>query len=160
MLSLSNGCPKDLVLSRNPPPQAQEPLLGQSGQTFLREIKKERKEKKNARLIRVSVIRAREMSPPRAACAEAEVEAALVSQVRAAGGVCWKFTSPGTQGVPDRVVILPGGRIGFVELKRTGALPRPIQVRRIAQLAALGVPVFVCDHTDQIEGVLDAIRAA
>ncbi|MDO4717535.1 MAG: VRR-NUC domain-containing protein [Propionibacteriaceae bacterium] len=74
--------------------------------------------------------------------------------------MCWKFTSPGTQGVPDRVVILPGGRIGFVELKRTGALPRPIQVRRIAQLAALGVLVFVCDHTDQVRGVLDAIRAA
>lgn len=160
MLSSSPDRPGGVAPQQNAAPQAPKPLLGQRGQTFLREIKKERKEKKNTRLIRVSVIRARELSPPRKACTEAEVEAALVSQVRAAGGVCWKFTSPGTQGVPDRVVILPGGRIGFVELKRTGALPRPIQVRRIAQLAALGVLVFVCDHTDQVRGVLDAIRAA
>ena len=93
-------------------------------------------------------------------CSEAEVEAALVARVRAAGGVCWKFTSPGTQGVPDRIVVLPGGRVGFVELKRTGALPRPIQVRRLEQLAALDVAAFVIDHTNQIEGVLDAIRSA
>lgn len=101
--------------------------------------------------------RARGLSP---ACSEAEVEAALVARVRAAGGVCWKFTSPGTQGVPDRIVILPGGRVGFVELKRTGALPRPIQIRRLEQLAALDVAAFVIDHTSQIEGVLDAIRSA
>lgn len=101
--------------------------------------------------------RARGLSP---ACSEAEVEATLVARVRAAGGVCWKFTSPGTQGVPDRIVVLPGGRVGFVELKRTGALPRPIQVRRLEQLAALDVAAFVIDHTNQIEGVLDAIRSA
>ena len=91
---------------------------------------------------------------------ERDVEAALVARVRAVGGLCWKFASPGTSGVPDRVIALPGGRVGFVECKSTGAKPRPQQVRRLEQLRALGVPVHVLDHPDDVEEVLDAIRAA
>lgn len=94
----------------------------------------------------------------RGSVSERQVEAALVDATRAAGGVCWKFTSPGTTGVPDRVVVLPGGHIGFVELKATGAKPRPLQVRRLDQLARLGVPALVLDHPDDVEEVLDAIR--
>lgn len=91
---------------------------------------------------------------------ERDTENALTAATKASGGLCWKFTSPGTDGVPDRIVILPGGHIGFVEVKTTGAKPRPLQVRRLTQLDDLGVPVFVIDHPDQIEGVLDAIRSA
>lgn len=91
---------------------------------------------------------------------ERQIEAALTAATRAAGGLCWKFTSPGTAGVPDRIVILPGPAIGFVECKTTGSQPRPQQVRRLRQLRELGVPVFVLDHLDDIEEVLDAIRRA
>lgn len=90
---------------------------------------------------------------------ERDVEQALIAAVKAAGGLCWKFTSPGTDGVPDRLVILPGA-IGFIEVKAPGQSPRPLQCRRLAQLAALGIPALVLDHPDDVQGVLDAIRAA
>ena len=51
---------------------------------------------------------------------ENEIEAKLVKAVKDVGGVCWKFTSPGTAGVPDRIVLMPSGRIGFVEVKAPG----------------------------------------
>lgn len=49
---------------------------------------------------------------------ERELEARLVRRVKAAGGYCLKWTSPGNAGVPDRIVLLPGGRVIFVEMKR------------------------------------------
>lgn len=73
--------------------------------------------------------------------------------------MCWKLSSPGTAGVPDRLVLLPGGRVGFVECKTTGAKPRPQQVRRLEQLARLGFAALVLDHVDDVEEVLNAIRA-
>ena len=51
---------------------------------------------------------------------EAEIEARLVRGVKEAGGLCYKFVSPGNPGVPDRLILLPGGRILFVELKTPG----------------------------------------
>lgn len=51
---------------------------------------------------------------------ESKIEAYLKQQVEAAGGMCLKFVSPGTAGVPDRLVLMPGGKMGFVELKRPG----------------------------------------
>ena len=51
---------------------------------------------------------------------ESELEARLVRGVKAAGGVAYKFVSPGSVGVPDRLVVLPGGKVVFVELKAEG----------------------------------------
>ena len=51
---------------------------------------------------------------------EKEVEQALVRSVRKAGGLCMKFTCPGMDGVPDRLVLLPLGKCAFVELKAPG----------------------------------------
>lgn len=90
---------------------------------------------------------------------EKHLEHALTRAVKTVGGICWKLTCPGTTGVPDRIC-LKAGRAVFVELKSPGKKPRPIQSRRIAQLRAQGFPVFVIDHPDQIEGVLDALSAA
>lgn len=59
---------------------------------------------------------------------ESEVEKHLVKKVKELGGLCWKFTSPGTAGVPDRIVILPWGKVVFVELKAPYGKLRPIQV--------------------------------
>lgn len=89
---------------------------------------------------------------------EKSIEEKLVDSVKAAGGVCWKFTSPGTSGVPDRIVLMQGSRIGFVEVKAPGETPRPLQCLRIKTLRRLGFKVFVLDNPDQIGGIIDAIQ--
>ena len=81
---------------------------------------------------------------------EKEVEQKLVKAVKLAGGLCLKFTSPGFDGVPDRLVLLPSGRIAFIELKAPGKKPGALQKRRIKQLSALGFPCYVVDNTDAV----------
>ena len=58
---------------------------------------------------------------------EKTVEQKLVKAVKAAGGICPKWTAPGFDGLPDRIVLLPGGRMGFVEVKAPGKKARPLQ---------------------------------
>ena len=89
---------------------------------------------------------------------EKSIEAKLVDAVKAAGGVCWKFTSPGTAGVPDRIVLLPSGRIAFVEVKASGEKPHPLQRLRIRTLRRLDFKAFVLDNPDQIGGILNAVQ--
>ena len=89
---------------------------------------------------------------------EKEVEKKLVREVKLRGGICPKFTSPGFDGMPDRLVILPHGRIGFVEVKAPGEKPRPLQLARHRLLTSLGVKVFVLDDPGQIGGILDGIQ--
>ena len=88
---------------------------------------------------------------------EKTIEAKLVQAVRTKGGLAPKFTSPGLDGVPDRLVLLPGGRIAFIELKAPGKTLRPLQVRRKRQLEALGFSVYCIDRLEQIETVLQEI---
>ena len=61
---------------------------------------------------------------------ERDIELKLRDAVKAVGGLCWKFTSPGTSGVPDRIVLMPKGRIAFVETKAPGDVPRKIQLKK------------------------------
>ncbi len=91
---------------------------------------------------------------------ETRIEQALVTQVRKAGGHALKFVTPGLVGVPDRIILSPGGRILFVEVKAPGKKPRPIQSKRIKQLQELGFTVLTIDSLDQIQEVLHAIHAA
>ena len=91
---------------------------------------------------------------------ERQVEKALVSAIKKAGGIAPKLTSPGTAGMPDRIVILPGGHICFVELKAPGQQPRPIQLRQMARLTNLGCMVRTIDHPNQIQELIDEIRTA
>ena len=90
---------------------------------------------------------------------ERQIERALVQAVKARGGMCPKWVSPGLDGVPDRIILLPGGRIAFAELKAPRRPLRPLQRRRKAQLEALGFRVYVIDNQEQIGGVLDALSA-
>lgn len=74
---------------------------------------------------------------------ESTLERRFVNMVRKAGGKAYKFVSPGNLGVPDRIAILPRGRIWFVELKtETGRLSQ-VQKRQIDTLRSLGMNVFV-----------------
>ncbi len=88
---------------------------------------------------------------------EKQIEQKLVKTVRAMGGICPKLVSPGMDGMPDRMVLLSGGRIAFAELKAPGQRPRPLQVRRMAQLSRLGFRVYVIDGLEQINEVLQEI---
>ncbi len=90
---------------------------------------------------------------------EKDIEQALIIQVRHRGGLCPKWVSPGLDGVPDRLILLPGGRMAFAELKAPGKKPRPLQKCRMEQLRALGFQVYVIDNTEQIGGVLDEVSA-
>ena len=71
--------------------------------------------------------------------------------------LCWKFTSPGTSGVPDRIVLMPKGRIAFVETKAPGDVPRKIQLKRHKQLRALGFQVYVLDDKKDIAELVHKI---
>ena len=90
---------------------------------------------------------------------EKALEQKFVAAVRAAGGITPKFTSPGFDGVPDRLVLLPGGRIAFVEVKAPGEKPRPLQEARHRLLRRLGFRVYVLDDKRQIGGILDEIQS-
>ncbi|KXA67538.1 VRR-NUC domain-containing protein [Cutibacterium avidum] len=90
---------------------------------------------------------------------ERTIEHQLKKAVEASGGLCWKLVCPGTTGVPDRIC-LKAGRAVFVEVKAPGDKPRPIQRRRMNQLAALGFTALVVDSIDGIKEVLDALPAA
>lgn len=91
---------------------------------------------------------------------EKTVESKLVKAVKAKGGLAPKFISPGLDGVPDRLVLLPKGRIAFIELKAEGKTLRPLQVRRKRQLEALGFSVYCIDKPEQIGGILDEIQSS
>ena len=88
---------------------------------------------------------------------ERTIEQELAARTRAMGGIAPKFTSPGFDGMPDRLVLLPGGRMGFVELKAPGRKPRPLQLVRHRLLRRLGFKVFVIDGIEQIDSVLEEI---
>ena len=89
---------------------------------------------------------------------EREIEKKLVAAVRNAGGLAPKFVSPGWDGVPDRIVLFPGGRMAFVELKSPGKVMRPLQMRRKRQLENLGFKVFCVDGVEQFTGVIETIK--
>lgn len=88
---------------------------------------------------------------------EKTIEKKLVQVVKNEGGMCPKLVSPGTDGMPDRMVLLPEARIGFVEVKAPGAKPRPLQERRHEQLRDLGFSVSVLDSPEQIPGIIEEI---
>lgn len=89
---------------------------------------------------------------------EKKIEEKLVTSVKRMGGICPKWASPGFDGVPDRIVLLPGGKIGFVEVKAPGEKPRPLQLSRHRPLQKLGFSVYVLDDLEKIGGILDEIR--
>ncbi len=89
---------------------------------------------------------------------EKSIEQKLVWKVKRSGGLCLKFVSPGWNGVPDRLVLLPHGKAGFIEVKAPGKKPTAQQIYRHEQLRILGFKVFVLDDPDAIGGMLNAIQ--
>ena len=86
---------------------------------------------------------------------EKEIENYLVRKIKIKKGIAYKFTSPGNSGVPDRLCLLPNGKIFFVELKSPGKKPRALQVNQIRKLTNLGQRVYVVDSKEMVDGVLE-----
>lgn len=85
------------------------------------------------------------------------IEQALVKAVKQKGGLCLKLTSPSIVGIPDRLVLLRDGCVGFVEVKTTGKKPRKVQAKRMELLKQLGFKAFVLDSLDDIPTLMDEI---
>lgn len=88
---------------------------------------------------------------------ESQIEARLVQGVKARGGMCLKFTSPGTPGVPDRIVITPAGRICFVELKTEIGRLANIQQWVIKEMQKRGVDVRVIKGPEAVKEFLEEV---
>ncbi len=88
---------------------------------------------------------------------EKEIELQLVRAVKRMGGQAVKFTSPGLDGMPDRLVLMPGGKCGFVEVKAPGKKPRALQLVRLDMLKDLGFKAYVLDAGERIEEIINEI---
>jgi hypothetical protein len=89
---------------------------------------------------------------------ENAIEAYLRDRVKEIGGKAYKFVSPGNDGVPDRLVCLPGGRVIFVELKAPGKKPTELQVRQQSNLQRLGCWVMVLDSKMDVDWALEKFK--
>lgn len=90
---------------------------------------------------------------------ENPIEVYLRRRVKAAGGKCYKWVSPGLKGVPDRIVLFPGARLCFVETKATGKKPRKDQARRHAEIWLLGFPVLIIDSKALVDSFVAKFSA-
>lgn len=87
------------------------------------------------------------------------IEHKLVAQVKRRGGICLKWVSPGFDGMPDRIILLPNRKFGFVEVKAPGEKPRSLQLSRHRLLERLGFHVYVLDSVETIGGIIDEIQS-
>ena len=88
---------------------------------------------------------------------EKTLEARLVREIEARGGMALKYTSQFHRGIPDRIILLPFGMIGFVELKSTGKTPTKLQAHAMLKLHKLGFDTFVIDCTEKLEDFLKIV---
>lgn len=111
-----------------------------------------RQEAENARLIRGSVYtRAREGI---VSASEKALEAELRERCKALGWMCIKLTSQYQRGLPDRLILMPGGRVCFAEIKTTGKKPTTLQRVTHERLRALGYRVEVVDTTERLDNLI------
>ncbi len=89
---------------------------------------------------------------------EKQIELKLIEAVKNKGGIALKLSCPSFAGMPDRLILLPHGKIGFVEVKAPGIKPRPLQVSRHKLLRKLGFMVFVLDDEKEIAEIINEIR--
>lgn len=88
---------------------------------------------------------------------EKELERGFAKAVKRMGGIALKFTSPGFDGMPDRLILLPGGKMAFVEVKAPGEVPRPLQKARHKLLGRLGFRVYVLDRKEDIPKIIKEV---
>lgn len=94
---------------------------------------------------------------PKAKTRERSVEASVCAVAQKLGWLCFKFTSPGNAGVPDRL-FLRAGRAVFVEFKAPGKKPRPEQRLQMEKLQAAGFLCYVIDSADKGRQLFEAMK--
>ena len=90
---------------------------------------------------------------------EKEVEKYLVREIKKLGGVSFKFISPGNAGVPDRIVMLPNGRVVFVELKTDKGKLTKLQESQIRKISGLGAEVKVLYGIEGVKKFINEIQS-
>lgn len=85
---------------------------------------------------------------------ESEIERFFVQGCKKKGWLCLKFVSPSMTGLPDRIILMPNGRMFFAELKAPGKRPRPLQAAVHNRLRKLGFSVCVIDSKETAETYL------
>lgn len=86
------------------------------------------------------------------------IEKKIREGVKKLGGQAIKLVSPSFTGLPDRLVLMPGGRTWFVEIKSTGKKPSPRQKVVIEWLRKLGFTVFIIDTQEGIDNFFNEIQ--
>jgi hypothetical protein len=95
---------------------------------------------------------------PQTRTRERDVEAYLRKRVKATGGECYKWVSPGRRNVPDRICMWPGGYIVFVEVKRPGGRPTEGQKRELQRIRDKGFHATWVANEASIEVMIHAYR--
>lgn len=91
---------------------------------------------------------------------ETMLESELREEVTLLGGVCRKYTSPGRNGVPDRLIFMPGGKLFLAEMKAPGKKAEPLQLVEHTAMRRLGFPVFVIASYQELEEAICEIKRA
>ena len=90
---------------------------------------------------------------------EKDLEARLVREVKAMGGMCLKWVCPGNRGVPDRIALLPGGRVAFIEMKRPkGSRVDPLQEYWSRVLSRLGFKTYTIFTPGELEQTIQRLK--
>lgn len=90
---------------------------------------------------------------------ERDIEKRLIRPVRELGGLCLKFEVPAFTGLPDRLILLPGARVVFVETKQPGKKERPRQRYVQGLLRKLGFTVYsTVDSVAKVEAIAEDCR--
>ena len=85
---------------------------------------------------------------------EKTIEDYFTRKVKEHGGLAWKFVSPGHAGVPDRIVLLPGGKCCFAEIKASEKKPRKLQKAVMKRLQKQGFDVWVIDSHEKVKAFI------
>jgi hypothetical protein len=91
---------------------------------------------------------------------EKAIEYRLRDKIKLLGGLALKLIASGFTGLPDRLILMPGGRIYFVELKNgnKGVLsPRQVVVHKV--LLKLGFKVWVITNNEEINEFIESINS-
>lgn len=91
---------------------------------------------------------------------EKNLEPRLKKFVEALGGIAFKFLPFAFTGLPDRIVLMPGGRIWFVELKSEGMTPKPRQKFVHRQLRRLGFSVWTIGTEETLLKFFNEVQPA
>lgn len=89
---------------------------------------------------------------------EKRLERIVTKRISSIRGISLKFTSQFETGYPDRIILTPGGKTYWAEIKTTGKHPTPKQLERHEQLRRMGYQVFVIDSIEALECCMKIIE--